>query len=388
MSTGSTVEGRRKSPSSPFTNLAALLFLSAAGLGTSAFPARADDPVGVCVDPRGCNSNSGGSEGSAGYEAGQRLGVLLRCKLGGGDGCPRSARSLRAQAANDEAVALNGSNWVKAVALYQEAVAKDPDQPVYRSNLAIAQAALEREQAPVRDAAATANMKRAIQGFTQTLKAASSTSGLDFDSGSSGSASNAGAGSAGLAFTSQTSSGTATSAVASSTVVTSAAVDGRNVSSGLPQAWEDAITGAYRDAPFGVIDRVRRGFQAIQVKDQTVARAWFGGALALDPGNPRLKALIAAVDAQPPSKPSAQPARLQLPTDDDVLLLSPGVMPPTPDDGPFGPARFRPAVVGSASEPPGGDTSLAFTGYSDTFCPTGAPGKSMRCYVPNWAKKK
>jgi len=46
-----------------------------------------------------------------------------------------------------------------------------------------------------------------------------------------------------------------------------AAVDTRNTPSGLPKKIDDAIAGAYRDAPPGVIDRVRKGFQAVMVRD-------------------------------------------------------------------------------------------------------------------------
>jgi hypothetical protein len=58
---------------------------------------------------------------------------------------------------------------------------------------------------------------------------------------------------------------------------------------------DDAIAGAYRDAPPGVIDRVRKGFQAVMVRDWKVADAWFRDALYLDPTNVGLQRLIDAV---------------------------------------------------------------------------------------------
>lgn len=68
----------------------------------------------------------------------------------------------------------------------------------------------------------------------------------------------------------------------------------------------DRVLGAASDrvflnAPPGVSDRVRKGFQAVTAKDWKVARAWFQDALNLDPQNPNLKSLIAILDEPPNS---------------------------------------------------------------------------------------
>ena len=74
-------------------------------------------------------------------------------------------------------------------------------------------------------------------------------------------------------------------------------VDARNVPSGLPKALDSAIAKAYSDAPSGVSDRVRKGFQAVMDRDWKVAKAWFQDALNRDPDNAGLKRLVALTDS-------------------------------------------------------------------------------------------
>src|SRR5438477_1435096 len=66
-------------------------------------------------------------------------------------------------------------------------------------------------------------------------------------------------------------------------------VDARNVPSDLPKGLDNAIASAYADAPPGVSDRVRKGFQAVTARDWKVAKAWFEDALDRDPSNASLK---------------------------------------------------------------------------------------------------
>ena len=74
-------------------------------------------------------------------------------------------------------------------------------------------------------------------------------------------------------------------------------VDAQEVSSGLPISVINAIADVFSDAPPGVSDRVRKGFQAVMTKDWDAARAWFQDALNRDPGNAGLKSFIVAVDS-------------------------------------------------------------------------------------------
>ncbi|GAB1234604.1 hypothetical protein [Ferrigenium sp. UT5] len=73
-------------------------------------------------------------------------------------------------------------------------------------------------------------------------------------------------------------------------------VDARNVPSGMDKATENAIAKAYPNAPPGVSDLVRKGFQAVMERDWKVAKAWFEDALNRDPGNPGLQRLVALAD--------------------------------------------------------------------------------------------
>ena len=81
-------------------------------------------------------------------------------------------------------------------------------------------------------------------------------------------------------------------------------VDARNVPSGLPKGLDNAIASAYSSAPPGVSDRVRKGFQAVMVRDWAVAKAWFQDALNHDPNNAGLKRLVALTDT--PQQPNDQ----------------------------------------------------------------------------------
>lgn len=103
----------------------------------------------------------------------------------------------------------------------------------------------------------------------------------------------------------------------------SSVVDARNVPSGLSKPVEDAIAGAYANAPPGVAERVRKGFQAVAVRDWPVAKAWFQDALQRDPTNPDLKRLVALADHSPRgAKPSASAPRQPAPAKHTLTSLN------------------------------------------------------------------
>jgi len=123
-------------------------------------------------------------------------------------------------------------------------------------------------------------------------------------------------------------------------VTDSSVVDARKVPSGLSKDLDGAIAGGYANAPPGVEDRVRKGFQAVMERDWKVAKAWFQDALNRDPGNAGLKRLVDLADSssqfsQQPGTPDSrnEPAGLggkrdpgvQLPDPNDIYLLFPGL---------------------------------------------------------------
>ena len=182
-----------------------------------------------------------------------------------------------------------------------------------RNDIAAKQQAKLVEQ---QDKAAAKNMQQSIQNFAQTLNTPPSSGGLDFDGRNAGSPSSAGGDGGGLDFAAFV---PATRQTASASAVPSGdprVVDARNVPSGLSKPVENAIAGAYANAPAGVSDRVRKGFQAVADGDWKVAKAWFEEALARDPNNANLKSLVAAASPKPDrsrqaanTAPGAAPAK-------------------------------------------------------------------------------
>ena len=82
-------------------------------------------------------------------------------------------------------------------------------------------------------------------------------------------------------------------------------VDARNMPSSLPKSIDDAIASAYANAPAGVSERVRKGFQAVLTHDWKVAKAWFGDALYHDPDNTDLKKFVKLADIETEERSSA-----------------------------------------------------------------------------------
>jgi tetratricopeptide (TPR) repeat protein len=208
--------------------------------------------------------------------------------------------------------AYHKGDWATAIAFFKEALAVNPypeNTSVYQDNLNLAEASLQNEQHQKADKVAAAGMQAAIQNFTQTLRAPPkvptlTAGGLDFDGGSSGTAPG------GLDFI----SGPPTPAPAIPVpgdlrdAPTAPPVPARGY--GPPSAVGRAIDGVFADAPEGVADRVRKGFQAVATRDWKVAIAWFEDALNRDPGNPALQGLLEAArsNAQRPTDPEREDA--------------------------------------------------------------------------------
>jgi len=203
-------------------------------------------------------------------------------QLSAADRIKEEARTINTSGINS----FNNEDWVNAIAFFQQAVDKDPSNKTYRDNLAKAKAGLDYQQFRQRqdqqvinmNKIAVAKMQLSVQNFTQALNTIPSTNGSN------------------------------STAVVGNTTTTGLqfgdpnVVDARNVPSGLPKALDDAIAAAYGSAPAGVNNRVSKGFQAVQIKDWKVARAWFQDALQLDPDNQGLKKFIALCDYSPQAK--------------------------------------------------------------------------------------
>jgi tetratricopeptide (TPR) repeat protein len=291
-------------------------------------------PAAFAQRDMGCSptvANPCGGGGSGGGSSSSSGGFWRLFESG-----PSAAEQAQQQAIeqNNQGVqAYNKGDWATAISLFQQALQKSPDDPVFRKNLANAQAnlaALQTRERAEQDAmerqrqnqAAANNMQQSIQNFAQTLNAAPVSGGLDFDGRTSGSA--PGGGSGGLDFT-------AAIAMPSPALPSGdpMLVDARNVPSGLPKPLENAIAGAYQNAPPGVGDRVRKGFQAVMDRDWKVAKAWFEDAVSHDPGNARLKRLVALAGPTPERNSQANPSTAapvsepRLPSPDDVYYYIP-----------------------------------------------------------------
>lgn len=189
-----------------------------------------------------------------------------------------------------------------ALELYRKALKIDPEA---LNELGLKQV----KDLDVRVSAANA-VQRTLNSITQAMTAVRASGGLDFD--------------ATIVTANQPQSGCALSG-------NTQVVNACNIASGLSQGVDDAIAGVYGNAPPGVSDRVRKGFQAVMERDWKVAKAWFEDALNRDPGNANLKRLILLTDRPPPRSPAAAsssaaprvlPASaLQLPQEGDLKFF-------------------------------------------------------------------
>jgi hypothetical protein len=153
--------------------------------------------------------------------------------------------------------AQDNGDYETAIIFLQQAIAQNPDNAKsLQSRLA---GVKERLQNREQDKVISTNMQRGLDALIQSLTAIPSPSTLQ--------------------------------------PVEPPVVDARNVPTDLPKSVEDAINAAYRNAPAGVSDRVRKGFQAVMDQDWKAAKAWFQDALNRDLDNAGLKSLVTATDS-------------------------------------------------------------------------------------------
>lgn len=186
----------------------------------------------------------------------------------------------------------------QALREYELADQNRPGEAVILQSLATlrSQIAAQRQvkAAEQRDRAAAGQMQQAIQNFAQTLNSAPSSGGLDFDGRTSGNVPGGG-NSGGLDFAAAVATPSQTTPGSALPSGDPRVVDAR-VPSGLSKSVENAIAAAYQNAPPGVGERVRKGFQAVMDRDWKVAKAWFEDALNRDPDNAALKRMIVLSD--------------------------------------------------------------------------------------------
>lgn len=237
--------------------------------------------------------------------------------------------------------AYNKGDYATAASYYEQAL-KYSDDPTIKSNLAYVRAAMTAKEkdekdaadAARRDKAAADKMQNSIQDFAKTLSAVSASGGLDFDGVNSGGATKD-TKSDGLDFTTVVSTQPGSALQFGDPMV----VDARNVPSGLPTRMDNAISDLYKDAPEGVSDRVRKGFQAVMERDWEAAKVWFQDALNRDPDNAGLKRLVKLTEYD-----KAAPV-IQLPAPSDAELLF------RPDDQPKAQPKTPRYMLGSDGKP-------------------------------------
>jgi len=272
-------------------------------------------PAGHCIEPGANDRQDPGFErvgctDSGGSPGGSRPRTVTRptwvsCVLTGGLNCPPRvdkavARSAAAWEENHQGVVASfADDWPTALSHFEKALKITPDSVIIRENVVNAResVALRQEQQRAaneaaerirQDEAAVNNMRRSLEKFGQTLNAASPAGGLDFDGGTPGNAPG-GSTRGGLDFT------------ANDPMV----VNTQKAPSDRSKALDDSIAGVYGNAPPGVSDRVRKGFQAVMTRDWKVAHAWFEEALNRDPGNARLKHMVELTEYTVPERQTA-----------------------------------------------------------------------------------
>ena len=289
-----------KRQSSPSLFLVSLFLGSALGILSDSACA---DPTGVDMGPSHYLGEGGGGNSPGNYTPPTRDYAAEARQQEADAAAARQRQTLtEATAANEQGVQFyKNSDWAKAVAAFQEAADKNPNETVIKQNLANAQANLRNQQAEIlakqQAKESAARMHKSIENLAESLTVAPTTSGgLDFDGGNAPAA--RGGGSGGLDFTAAIATPSSPLEFGDPKVV-----DTRNVPSGLPKSVEATIP----HTPAG--DRVRKGFQAIADHDWKVALAWFQDALNKEPGDPGLQRLVdlAQFTLQRGSEPAAKP---------------------------------------------------------------------------------
>jgi len=256
------------------------------------------EPVQAQDEYRAAGSQRAAVEGSGGgYTGPSTAGIAIIRQQQAEQQARYDAAIAQNNQGND---AYNKKDWATAITDYTVALQNNPYDQVIRNNLADAQKQLKAQQD---NKIAANNMQQIVRNFAQDLNNSTApSSGLDFDGG--GGSAGSGGKSGGLDFMSADSSAKPElhDAVAGSQPKPALefgdpmVVDARNVPTGLPKDVDKAIADAYANAPAGVAERVRKGFQAVTVHDWKLAKAYFLDAANHDPSNPELRRLAEITD--------------------------------------------------------------------------------------------
>lgn len=186
---------------------------------------------------------------------------------------------------------LKKGDWAKAISSYQAALAKSPNDRIIRSNLARAQEALQTQRAEMEKERLAKQRDKAAAGKIQQIVQNFSESITPAQS------------SGGLDFDGRN-SGSPPSGGGGLDFISAAPAPGAAKPAAALEFGDPMVVNA-RNVPSGLPksvddaiphtlpgERVRKGFEAIQADDWKVALAWFQDALNKEPGDPSLKRLV------------------------------------------------------------------------------------------------
>jgi tetratricopeptide (TPR) repeat protein len=271
-----------------------------------------------CLSPYAtCEEACGGGRASSGYSAPAYD--------------PQAARLAQEAAMRQNIINTNNAgvafykqgDWANAISYFELAVRSDPDNAIYKQNLANAKAnqkyakdVAEAQAANTRAANASLDRMQNVMGGLNFDGSAHDAPASPATAGPAGTRAmgNAPAAPGGLGFTASVpATNGATAALATDPMV----VDARNVPSGLSASVERSIASAYPKAAPDVVDRLKKGFQAVDTKDWKAAHAWFADALQRDPKNAGLQRFVELTEDPAERKtPAPKPPKKPLPPPD------------------------------------------------------------------------
>lgn len=199
----------------------------------------------------------------------------------------QQAHEWRVELNNEGVTAYKSGNWDLAIARFTTAVQYEPNNPLFKTNLNNALAAKKND-----DAQKAADAEHSRQNAAAMDRMGKVMGTLNFDGGPE--ASNAVA--PGLDFTSSVGAANASGLATYPPHGDPRIVDARNLPPAVSADIDRSIKKAYPNAPPDVIERLKKGFTAVENRDWKVAKAWFQDALKRDPTNEGLQRFVALAE--------------------------------------------------------------------------------------------